>query len=86
MTQEHGEAVRFTDSNGVSWTVRLSSRRETVLSIRTRELETHEVPILMFDSESEVRALVEFPTDWSTLPTVQLEALSNRARRVSKRR
>lgn len=78
--------VRFTDSTGTSWTVRLSQRRETVLAIETRSADSRKVPILVFESGLMARALADFPETWATLSARDLEALCGRARLMRRNR
>ena len=77
---KRGERARFTDSTGMSWAVRVSTRREAVLSIESRSATAVTTPILRFDSSSSSRALTAFPADWASLPARELEALCKRAR------
>ena len=81
-TVERGDRVRFSDSTGISWAVRQSTRREAVLSIESRSAAAVMVPILRFDSASSARALSDFPSDWAKLTESELEALCKRARPI----
>ena len=81
-TLERGQRTRFTDSAGISWAVRVSTRREAVLSIESRSAAAVMVPVLRFDSGSSARALSDFPADWARLPGSELEALCKRARPI----
>ena len=84
LTTVRARRVRFIDSKGMAWSVRLSTRREAILAIDSREAETRRVPVLVFDSGSAIRALTDFPPDWEAFAAPELEALCGRARPVPK--
>ena len=84
LTTVRARRVRFTDSKGTVWSVRISARREAVLAIHTRVAVTKRVQLLVFDSGSAIRALSDFPPDWEALSAPELEALCGRARPVPK--
>ena len=73
------EQTSFTDSSGVSWTVREDGADDS------RPLSGDPQPgttWLRFDSELEVRRLWHYPDDWRGLNPVQLETLLERASTV----
>jgi hypothetical protein len=73
------EHISFTDSDGVSWTVREDGADDA------RSLAGDAQPgtsWLRFDSELEVRRLWHYPDDWRGLNPVQLETLLDRASTV----
>ena len=70
------EHISFTDSSGVSWTVREDGADDA------RPLNGDAQPgtsWLRFDSDLEVRRLWHYPDDWRGLNPVQLETLLERA-------
>ena len=70
------EQISFTDSSGVSWTVREDGADDA------RPLSGDAQPgtaWLRFDSDLEVRRLWHYPDDWRGLNPVQLETLLERA-------
>lgn len=73
------EHFSFTDSSGVSWTVREDGADDA------RSLSGEAQPgtaWLRFDSDLEVRRLWHYPDDWRGLNAVQLETLLERASTV----
>ena len=73
------DQISFTDSDGVSWTVREDGADDA------RSLGGDAQPgtsWLRFDSELEVRRLWHYPDDWRGLNPVQLETLLDRASTV----
>jgi hypothetical protein len=73
------EHISFTDSSGVSWSVREDGADDA------RSLSGDVQPgttWLRFDSELEVRRLWHYPDDWRGLNPVQLETLLDRASTV----
>ena len=73
------EQTSFTDSSGVSWTVREDGADDVRSSSGDHQPGT---AWLRFDSELEVRRLWHYPDDWRGLNPVQLETLLERASTV----
>jgi hypothetical protein len=73
------EQVSFTDSSGVSWTVREDGADDS------RPIHSDAQPgtaWLRFESELEVRRLWHYPDDWRGLNPLQLETMLDRASTV----
>jgi hypothetical protein len=73
------EEVSFTDSSGVSWTVREDGADDSRSAHSDAQPGTS---WLRFDSELEVRRLWHYPDDWRGLNPLQLETLLDRASTV----
>jgi hypothetical protein len=75
------QAIRFTDSRGIVWSVGAQRVRGAVLP-----LSGNEPAVLAYDdwlyfrSRDGTRRLAEFPDDWALLPPEDLERLLARAR------
>ena len=73
------EQVSFTDSSGVSWTVREDGADD---SRPTHSDAPPGTAWLRFESELEVRRLWHYPDDWRGLNPLQLETMLDRASTV----
>ena len=73
------EQVSFTDSSGVSWTVREDGADD---SRSTHGDAPPGTAWLRFESELEVRRLWHYPDDWRGLNPLQLETMLDRASTV----